>query len=93
MKEALCFFGMIGAASQRNYKSMQFNIKKHKKYEEQRKQMGACEQTQCYNLSVRKWGFTSDNVSITWSFVDLSYSESIEKEPLLIYFSANWLVA
>lgn len=25
--------------------------------------------------------------------VDLSYSESIEKEPLLIYFSANWLVA
>lgn len=49
MKEALCFFSMVVAASQRNYKSVQFNIKKHKKYEGQRKQMGVCEQMQCYN--------------------------------------------
>jgi len=31
MKDTLCFFSMVGAASQQNYKSMQFNIKKHKK--------------------------------------------------------------
>ena len=36
MKEALCFLGIVGAARQWNYKSMQFNIKKNKKYEGQK---------------------------------------------------------
>lgn len=48
MKEALCFFGLTGATSQWNYKSMQFNIKKHRKYKGQGNQMGAYEQMPCY---------------------------------------------
>lgn len=49
MKEVLCFFGMVGAASQCSYKSMWFNIKNHKKYEGQIKQMGVCEKMKCYS--------------------------------------------
>lgn len=80
MKETLCFFCMIGAASQPNYKPVQFNnIKKHKKYKGQIKQMGEFEQMPCYSpLS----GNGDLHHTVLQSHVDLTYSESIEKEPL-----------
>lgn len=61
---------------------MQFhNIEKHKKYKGQIKQMGEFEQMSCYSpLS----GNEALHQMVLQSHVDLTYSESIEKELLLI---------
>lgn len=90
MKETLCFFCIMGAASQPNYKSAQFhNIKKHKKFKGKIKQMGEFEQMSHYSpLS----GNEALHQTVLWSHVDLTYSESIGKEPLLIYFFFGKLV-
>lgn len=84
MNETLCFFCIIGAANQPNYKSMQFhNIKKHKKYKGQIKQMGEFKQMSHYSpLS----GNGALHQTVLQSHVDLTYSGSIEKGSLLIYF-------